>query len=266
MPTLGSIQPPMPTPRRRVSIQPQPALNEVSVPTPQPPHSSEDPQLEDGYSSDLEVSELLGAGDDRADNGADVEQILQPATPRPGAPFRDNRVEQGRQRFSPYKRAAPTRDPEVVAGIAHHNVRTNNQAHRVQVFGGRVVNKDTLKRRQKIPTSDPFDTIRRHKISGQDRWTVWYALASPGPLIPPLPDTLVELEPMHLFLHVDTGLVEDFVHYEGDDYDRFVTLWVWGLQASWELVNEGRSCKINGKDYSLKVNNCLEPCWVRRRR
>ncbi|KAJ8095842.1 hypothetical protein PM082_022735 [Marasmius tenuissimus] len=120
-------------------------------------------------------------------------------------------------------------------------------------------------RRAKISLQQPYTRLRRYRISSaKGMATEWYALASPGPLLSP-PDSTITIEAMQLFFHVDTSIVPDFIHYDGNDFDRFITIWIWASTGRWEVIEAGSSRMIDGREYLLKINNCLEPSWVLRR-
>ncbi|KAL0573303.1 hypothetical protein V5O48_008644 [Marasmius crinis-equi] len=120
----------------------------------------------------------------------------------------------------------------------------------------------TLKNRTVIPTSNPFDHQRSRKISGKNKHTRWFAIATQGPLLsPPEPPVDFAIEDQHLFLHIDTRIVPDYLTYRNEDYDRFITIWKW-LGGSWTVINLGHPRIIGGARYVLKINKSFEPAWV----
>ncbi|KAK1233867.1 hypothetical protein PQX77_002955 [Marasmius sp. AFHP31] len=120
-------------------------------------------------------------------------------------------------------------------------------------------------RRAKIPHVRPYLRLRKHKIqSAGNESTEWYALASPGPLLYP-PEPTVVIQPMQLFIHVDTSIVPNYLRYDGNDYDRFITMWIWGPTGHWDVIEAMCPRVIGDRNYTLKLNNCFEPAWVLRR-
>ncbi|KAL0065371.1 hypothetical protein AAF712_007576 [Marasmius tenuissimus] len=120
----------------------------------------------------------------------------------------------------------------------------------------------THRNRKAIPTSNPLDHQRSRKISGKKKHTRWFSIATQGPLLsPPEPPEELEIEDYHLFLHIDTRTVSDYLTYGNNDYDRFITIWKWS-GGSWMVINKGHPRIIGGTRYVLKINKSFEPAWV----
>ncbi|KAL0564770.1 hypothetical protein V5O48_017270 [Marasmius crinis-equi] len=119
-----------------------------------------------------------------------------------------------------------------------------------------------VRQRAQTEKLNPFDHPNKRKVPNKDLWTFWFTQASHGVIEDPPPHPAnTTFKDHQLFVHIDIDRID-----RTPTANQFITVWLWSSEMRvWERVVEGHCRWVDNQVYSLKLNNCFEPAWVKKK-